>query len=77
METFGELKGGIMMKAFYALSWVLLGLTAVTMALNGTLGPVALVGLSLAAAALVYGLALWSVITNTQDPKLQVFDRNL
>ena len=66
-----------MMKAFYALTWVFLGLTAITMALTGALSPVALVALSLAAAALVYGLALWSVITNTRDQKLQVFDRNV
>lgn len=64
------------MKAFYALAWVLLGLAAVTMALTGAVSPVGLVGLSLAAGALVYGLALWSVITNTRDPMLQVFDRD-
>lgn len=65
-----------MMKTFYALAWVFLGLISVRLALTGALNPVALVVLGLAAAALVYGLALWSVITNTRDPPPQVFGRN-
>ena len=64
------------MKTFYALAWVFLVLISVRLALTGALNPVALVVLSLAAVALVYGLALWSVITNTRVPLHQVFDRN-
>lgn len=65
-----------MMKTFYTLAWVFLALLSVRFALTGVLNPVTLVGLSLAALALVYGLALWSVFSNAQDPRLQVFDRN-
>lgn len=65
-----------MMKTFYTLAWVFLALLAVRFALTGVLNPVTLVGLSLAALALVYGLALWSVFSSAQDPRLKVFDRN-
>lgn len=63
------------MKTFYAMAWIFLGLISVRLALAGALNPVALVVLSLAAVALVYGLALWSV-TNIRDPSPQVFDQN-
>lgn len=65
-----------MMKTFYAMAWVFLGLISVRLAMTGALDPVALVVLSLAAVALIYGLALWSVITNARDQMPQAFDRN-
>ncbi len=65
-----------MLKAFYALAWVFLVLISVRLALTGTLNPVALLVLSLAAVALVYGLALWSVLTDAKSPMRPVFDRN-
>lgn len=62
------------MKTFYALAWVFLALISIRLAMTGALDPVALVVLSLVAAALVYGLALWSVITNARDQVPQAFD---
>lgn len=65
-----------MMKIFYILAWVFLGLISVRLALTGALNPVALIVLSLAVVALVYGLALWSAITSARDSMPPVFDRN-
>lgn len=63
------------MKTFYALAWVFLGLIAVRLGLTGALNSVALVVLSFAALGLLYGLALWSVMSNTRDTMPNVFSR--
>lgn len=65
-----------MLKTFYALAWVFLVLISVRLALTDAIDPVALLVLSLSALALAYGLALWSVITNSRSPIPPVFDRN-
>ena len=63
------------MKQFYISAWVLVVFAAFVTVLTGYLNPVTAVAFSLIVLGLVYGFALWSVMTNTPDMP-QVFDRN-
>lgn len=63
------------MRIFYALAWVFLVLISVRLAFAEALNPIALLVISLAAVALVFGLALRSVFTNARSPMPKVFDR--
>lgn len=65
-----------MMKTFYILAWVLLVLTAAVSYSLGYFDAITMIVLSLIAVGLVYGLALWSAITNTPDMMPKVFHRN-
>ena len=56
-----------MLKTIYIMAWVLLAMLAVGSLFGGYLNPVTQVVFSVAALALVYALALWSVFTNTPD----------
>jgi ABC-type nickel/cobalt efflux system permease component RcnA len=56
-----------MMKNFYISAWILLALAAFVSVLTGTFNAVTLFVFSLVALALVYALALWSVVTQTRD----------
>lgn len=60
-----------MTKNLYALAWILLTALVFVSILSGTLTATALLVYSLAALALVYGLALWSVIANTRRLKTE------
>lgn len=59
------------MKNFYIAAWVLLAMAAFVSVLTGTFNAVTLFVFSLVALALVYALALWSVITQTRDLKAE------
>lgn len=59
------------MKRLYGLAWLILAAAVLASVVSGSLDPVMLVALSLAALSLVYGLALWSVIVNTRDARLE------
>lgn len=61
------------MKNFYISAWILLAITAFVSVLTGTFNAVTLFVFSLVALALVYTLALWSVITQTRDLKAEQF----
>lgn len=54
-------------KKFYAAAWILLALTASVALLTGSFNAVTLFVFSLAALALVYALALWTVVVNTRE----------
>jgi hypothetical protein len=56
-----------MMKKLYASAWLLVVMALVISVLTGASSFGALLGSSLAALALVYGLAVWLVISNTRD----------
>ena len=60
-----------MMKPIYAFAWVLLAAAIVLTAMTGTFDAPALVAFSLVALALVYTLALYSVIVNTREIKTE------
>lgn len=64
------------MKQLYFLAWFLVVFAALVSFLTGNFGAVTLVAFSLIALGLVYGLALWSVITNTRDINLKIFSAN-
>ncbi|HMJ07872.1 MAG TPA: hypothetical protein VK468_02635 [Pyrinomonadaceae bacterium] len=64
------------MKTFYILAWILVAIAAVVSFVTGYFNSATLVAFSLTALALVYALALWSVITNTPDMMPKVFHRN-
>ena len=59
------------MKNFYISAWILLAITAFVSVLTGTFNAVTLFVFSLVALALVYALALWSVIVNARDLKTE------
>ena len=59
------------MKNFYISAWILLALAAFVSVLTGTFNAVTLFVFSLVALALVYTLALWSVIPQTRDLKAE------
>ena len=63
------------MKQFYISAWILVVFAALVTFLTGYLNPITVVAFSLIALGLVFGFALWSVMTNTPDMP-QVFDRN-
>lgn len=65
-----------MLKKFYLLAWISVALSAVGSLLGGHFDSVTQVGFSLAVLALVYALALWSVLTNTEDSELKIFSRD-
>ena len=56
-----------MLKTTYILAWVLVALSAVGSLWGGYFNPVTQVAFSVAGLVLIYGLALWSVFTNTHD----------
>ena len=64
-----------MLKIFYLLAWILVALLAVVSLLGGYFDAVTQVSFSVAVLALVYALALWSVLTNTQDKRLEIYSR--
>lgn len=64
-----------MLKTFYLLAWILVALLAVVSLLGGYFYAATQVAFSVAALALVYALALWSVLTNTQDTRLEISSR--
>lgn len=64
-----------MLKTFYLLAWILVALLAVVSLLGGYFYAATQVGLSVAVLALVYALALWSVLTNTHDTRLEISSR--
>jgi hypothetical protein len=64
-----------MLKTFYLLAWILVALLAVVSLLGGYFDAVTQAGFSVAVLALVYALALWSVLTNTQDTRLEISSR--
>ncbi len=55
------------MKKIYTTAWFLLAILFIAAVLNGYLNPVGLVVFSLFALALVYALALWTVVNNARD----------
>lgn len=55
------------MRTLYLAAWFLLSLAVAAAVITGTFNSVSLVIFSLAALALVYGLALWSAFTNSPD----------
>lgn len=57
------------MKKIYVSAWFLLAAAAIVTALTGAFDAAALVVYSLATLALVYTLALWSVIVSTREIK--------
>lgn len=59
------------MKKFYISAWVLLAAATFVSIFTGSFNPVALFVFSLVALALVYTLALWSVIINTRVLKTE------
>jgi hypothetical protein len=59
-----------MFKTILAFAWILLGLAAVLLGLNGSISWTAMVTVSLVALALFYAFALWTVISNTRDSQL-------
>lgn len=59
------------MKKFYGLAWLILAGAVLVSILAGSFDPVSLLAFSLAALALVHALAIWSVIVNTRDMKLE------
>jgi len=65
-----------MMKTFYILAWVLVALSAVVSLWAGYFNSATQVAFSVMVLALVYALALWSVITNPQDTKHEIFRWN-
>ena len=58
-----------MLKKFYAAAWILLFLTAFVSLLTGAANWAALVIYSLFALALVYALALWTLVDNNRRHK--------
>jgi hypothetical protein len=60
-----------MIKKFYVMAWILLIGSALVSAFSGTFDAFAMVSVSIAAAALVYGLALWSVFRDPQSAQSQ------
>ena len=54
------------MKKIYLLAWISLTITFVASVLTGYYNPLSLVVFSLIALALVFALALWTVIVNVQ-----------
>lgn len=59
------------MEKFYISAWILLAAAAFVSVLTGSFNPVTLFVFSLIALALVYTLALWSVIINTRVLKTE------
>lgn len=59
------------MKKLYLAAWTLLTATALVSVFTGAFNPVTLFVFSLVALALVYTLALWSVIVNTRELKTE------
>jgi hypothetical protein len=59
------------MKNFYISAWILLAMAAFVSVLTGASNPVTLFVFSLVALALVYTLALWSVVVNARDLKTE------
>ena len=57
------------MKKLYASAWLLVVMALLASFLTGNSSFGALLGPSLVALALVYGLAVWLVITNTREAK--------
>lgn len=55
------------MKNIYIASWVLLAISFLATLFTGSFNAVSLFVFSFAVLALVYALALWSVIVNTQN----------
>jgi hypothetical protein len=52
-----------MIKRFYVLAWFLLAGSFLATIFNGSITDLGLLGFSLGALALVYGVALWTVLT--------------
>lgn len=59
------------MKNFYISAWIFLAMAALVSVLTGTFNPATLVVFSLIALALVYTLALWTVVVNTRNFKTE------
>ncbi len=55
------------MKTLYTAAWILVALAAVISLVAGA-NPAALLASGLAALVLIYGLAMWLIVTNTRDP---------
>ncbi len=62
-----------MLKTFYISAWILVAIAAVASFWSGYYDSAMLVALSLTVLVLVYALALWSVFTNPNDAKLEIF----
>lgn len=60
-----------MMKKIYIAAWFLVALAVLISIFTGTFDPVLLFVYSLVALALVYGLALWTVILNRREIKTE------
>lgn len=60
-----------MMKNLYISAWILLAAAAFVSVLTGSFNPAALFVFSLVALALVYALALWSVMADARDLKTE------
>jgi hypothetical protein len=54
-----------MIKQLAASTWILTTTAAFILGLNGFIGPTVMVTFSLAALGVLYGFALWTVISNT------------
>ncbi len=64
------------MKKLYVSAWFLLAAAVLVAVLTHALTPVSLFIFSLVALALVYALALWSVVTNTRNLKTDSINGN-
>ena len=65
-----------MLRTIFASVWILATMTALLLGLNGNIDPAAMVIFSLAALALFYAFALWTVIVNTRDSEPLSLSRN-
>lgn len=59
-----------MIKNFYISAWILLAVAAFVTVLSGSFNPLTLLAYSLVALTLVLSLAMWSVITQTREFKM-------
>lgn len=62
-----------MLKTSYILAWILVALSAVVSLSSGYFDSATQVAFSVAVLALVYALALWSVLTSSPDARRETF----